>query len=228
MSVSKNKVAEHVDDEITVTDADVARARAQRDNGGGPKVRQFKNGKQQDIGDNVIIVEGGKLHENASKAEAILIAAGVSYYVRDGSIVRPIIEEVPAFRGRKTKAVRLREVTPDMLRDQLSRQAIFQKWNGRAKKFVEVDPPHDIANILLSRDGDWRFAPLAGVITTPTMRHDGSILSEAGYDQTTKLLLVAPPVMPPIPERPNRDEALVALKQLDDLLNEFPFVNERQ
>ena len=176
--------------------------------------------------DTVIRLQGGRLHEHATQAEAILIAAGVPFYTRDGAIVRPIIEEVPAFKGRKTKVVRLRSVNADMLRDQLSRAATFEKYNARTRRYVEVDPPRDIADIVLARDGDWQFPRLAGVITTPTMRPDGSILLKPGYDPATKLLLVAPPPMPPIPERPSRDNALAALAKLDELLNEFPFINE--
>jgi hypothetical protein len=176
--------------------------------------------------DRVITLQGGKLHENASQAEVILIGAGAPFYIRDGQIVRPIIEEVPAFRGRKTKVVRLRYVTADMLRDHLSAAATFEKYSARGRKFVTVDPPHDIADIILARDGDWKFPPLAGVITTPTMRPDGSLLLEPGYDPATKLLLIAPPPMPPVPERPSRDDALAALANLVALLDEFPFVND--
>ena len=172
----------------------------------------------------VITLQGGKLSENASKAEAALIAAGAPFYVRNGEIVRPIIENVRALKGRRTKTVRLRAVTADMVRDYLSRATKFEKYNARSKKFIEVDPPHDIANTLLGRDGNWNFPLLAGVITTPTLREDGSILSEPGYDPVTGLLLVAPPPMPPIPEHPNRDDALAGLALLDALLMEFPFV----
>jgi hypothetical protein len=185
----------------------------------------LKKAKAARHSENVITLEAGKLHENASKAETILITAGAPFYVRDGSIVRPIIEEVAAFKGRRTKVVRLRHVTADMLRDHMSRAAKFERYSNRSRKFVTVDPPNDIAAIILARDGDWRFPPLAGVITTPTMRPDGSILSEPGYDAQTKLLLVAPPPMPPILEKPSRDDARAALAQLDGLLDEFPFVN---
>ena len=156
----------------------------------------LKKAKAARKGESLITLEGGKLHENASKAEAILIAAGAPFYVRDGSIVRPIIEEVAAFKGRRTKVVRLRRVTADMLRDHMSRAAKFERYSSRSRKFVTVDPPHDIADIILARDGDWQFPALAGVVTTPTMRPDGSILSEPGYDAATKLLLVAPPRCP--------------------------------
>ena len=88
-----------------------------------------------------------------------------------------------------------------------------------------IDPPHDIASNLLTRDGEWKFPKLAGVITTPTLRGDGSILSAPGYDAATGLLLVDPPPMPAIPKRPSRDDALASLDLLDRLLDEFPFVD---
>ena len=61
------------------------------------------------------------------------------------------------------------------------------------------------------------------MITQPTLRPDGSILSAPGYDAATRLLLIDPPAMPEIPASPTRDEALSALALIDDLLNEFPF-----
>lgn len=180
--------------------------------------------EEMENADVVIRLEAGLLHEIASKAEVALIMANVPFYARAGEIVRPIIEQVAAFKGRKTKIARLKPVTVDMMRDYLSRVARWEKFDGRSRKFVVTDPPHDVAKIILARDGDWRFPPLTGIITTPTLRPDGSILSEPGYDPATGLLLMLPPPMPDIPECPSQDDALAALILLDDLLNEFPFV----
>jgi putative DNA primase/helicase len=174
----------------------------------------------------VIQVVAGALHQLASQAEDALIAAGVPFYARGGEIVRPIVDQVPTFRGGKTKVTRLRAITEDMMRDQLSRVARWERYDGRAKKLVATDPPKDVAKTILSRDGDWRLRRLAGVITTPTLRPDGSILAEPGYDPTTRLLLLEPPPMPAIPERPGRDAALAALVLLELLLDEFPFVTD--
>lgn len=66
---------------------------------------------------------------------------------------------------------------------------------------------------------------MAGVITTPTLRPDGTILCEAGYDEQTQLLLIDPPRMPDIAEKPTKKDAEIALALLDNLLNEFPFVD---
>ena len=46
------------------------------------------------------------------------------------------------------------------------------------------------------------------------------------FDKATGLLLMTPPPMPDIPDRPSRDDALAALALLDDLLVEFPFVGD--
>ena len=80
--------------------------------------------------------------------------------------------------------------------------------------------------VLLKRFGDWKFPVIAGIITTPTLRPDGTILKDAGYDPATQLLLIDPPPMPAIPENPTKDDALAALKLLKELLAEFPFVDD--
>ena len=58
------------------------------------------------------------------------------------------------------------------------------------------------------------------------MRPDGSLLTAPGYDGVTRLLLVEPPPLPAIPDCPTRQDALDALKLLEDLLKGFPFVDD--
>jgi hypothetical protein len=67
---------------------------------------------------------------------------------------------------------------------------------------------------------------VAGVITTPTLRADGSILSAPGYDPATRLYLARDDglQMPALAERPSREDAEAALHLLSDLLAGFPFV----
>jgi putative DNA primase/helicase len=59
------------------------------------------------------------------------------------------------------------------------------------------------------------------------MRPDGNILSEPGYDPVTRLVLFDPPAMPELKPNPTQEDALEALKLLEDLLTEFPFVDEQ-
>jgi putative DNA primase/helicase len=172
-----------------------------------------------------IIVRPGFLHETADDAEEALLRSQAPLYVRGGCIVRPVVDEMPASRDRKTKVARLREVGQDAMVDHLSRAATWKKPDGRSGFDKIINPPKEIAATILSRDGEWRFPRLAGIITTPTMRPDGSIFSQAGYDPATQLLLVDPPQLPRVDDRPSRQTAGKALEFLDSLLDEFPFVD---
>jgi putative DNA primase/helicase len=64
------------------------------------------------------------------------------------------------------------------------------------------------------------------VLATPTIRPDGTLLLEEGYDVATKLYISALPKLPEIPELLTRDDAVAAGKTLETLLTEFPFANE--
>ena len=173
----------------------------------------------------VISVRAGALHELATEAEAALINAHAPLYIR-GGLVRPIVDELPAAHGRQTKVARLAPVDADTLVDHLSRAADWVKFNTRKAADVPTDPPRSVALTILARDGEWRFPVLAGVITTPTLRPNGTILSEPGYDLQTRLLLLDPPQLPPIPDHLSRTDASAALDLLDSLLDGFPFVDD--
>ena len=66
---------------------------------------------------------------------------------------------------------------------------------------------------------------LEGVIETPIIRLDGSILDTPGYDSTTGLLFEPGTVFPAIPPYPTREEATAATTQIFDLVKDFPFLD---
>jgi putative DNA primase/helicase len=74
-----------------------------------------------------------------------------------------------------------------------------------------------------SRDRRWVFPRVSGVITTPTLRADGSLLATPGYDPRSELYLLPSLQLPPIPERPTREQAVAALATLKNLFAEFSF-----
>ena len=172
----------------------------------------------------VIKVKAGELTAVATTSEKVLLDAGVSIFQRSEWLVRPVIDTVNASHGRETKVARFIKVEATYLRDLLGRVADFRKQ--RSNKWVPIDPPSEVALTILARQGEWKFPVVAGVITTPTMRPDGSLLTQPGYDPPTRLLLVEPPPMPPIPDAPTKDDALRALSLLKVLLTEFPLVGD--
>jgi hypothetical protein len=174
----------------------------------------------------IIEVSGGGLSEEATEGEQAIIKAGHLVYRRGMSFVRPVIEEVDATRGRRTKVAQLSPIRHANMVDLLCQSAQWVRYDARKKETVRINPPNDIAQILLHRCGEWNFNPVVGVITAPTLRPDGSLLSNPGYDAATQLLLVEPPPMPDILENPTREDALEALRLLEGLLDEFPFADD--
>ena len=201
---------------IDVTPSEPARRnRHPRPNGGG---------ETSATGDKPVIkIVAGDFARIATEGEKALLASSFPLFQRANELVRPIVNEIDAARGLRTKSAQLVRVESIFLRDLLSRVAKWSKWDSRAKKWVAANPPSEVAATILARAGEWSFPAITGIITTPTMRPDGTILSKEGYDETTRLLLVAPPKMPPLAESPSKDDALKALALLKGLLVEFPF-----
>jgi putative DNA primase/helicase len=173
----------------------------------------------------MITVRAGELPAMAFQGETALILGGAPFYVRGGAIMKPVVDNLPSSSGTPVKAARLLQVSESAMIDHLARVADWEKFDGRKQKMTAADPPAAVASTIMSRDGEWRFSRLAGVITTPTMRPDGTILAEAGYDEATQLLLLDPPKLPAIPDQPTKEDAAAALLMLDSLLSDFPFVD---
>lgn len=173
-----------------------------------------------------IKVRTGHFPEAVSQAEEALIAAEFAYYQRGANLVRPVVETLPATKSRTTRMVQLVEVDVPYLTHDLCKAATWLRLDGRIKKWVKSDAPTPIAITLLSNYGHWQFPQINGIISTPTLRPDGSLLYEEGYDTRTGLLLYGMPEMPAIEPRPGRHDAQKALGLLKQLLTEFPFVEK--
>jgi putative DNA primase/helicase len=161
-----------------------------------------------------------------TRTQKMLIAARVPFYHRGGELVRPIIRGVKAAHGRLTKTAQLKSVVPIFMRDTMCRHARWERFDQRALGWLKTMAPMTVATTLLERDGVWGFPEIVGVIATPTMRPDGSLLLKQGYDPATRLLLIEPPSMPEIPDQPTREDALRALALLENLISESPFDDE--
>ena len=209
---------------VGIKDADrIARQRARDE-----RIRRAAFDAKPDDGSGrpTIRLAAGRLPEIASEAERALIAAGVPFFQRGGMLVRPVTQEVDIASNRRSRVVLLVPVDVTYMIDSLMRVADWEGYDGRADRFVAKNVPHEIAQTILARRGEWRFPPVAGVINTPTLRPDGSVLREEGYDPQTRLILAASPTMPALMDNPTQSDARAALETLNKLLTEFAFANE--
>ncbi|MCK4592917.1 bifunctional DNA primase/polymerase [bacterium] len=96
----------------------------------------------------------------------------------------------------------------------------------RARKTVEHEPatpPREIANTILANHVG-RFPRLTGLLMTPTLREDGSILGNSGYDEETGYYLICPELgdqLTFVEESPTE-----ALREIEDIIQDFPFKTE--
>jgi putative DNA primase/helicase len=103
----------------------------------------------------------------------------------------------------------------------------FINTTSRAEEWLLIDPPRLVMEQLIEVK-HWLFLSVVGIINSPTMRVDGSLVTEPGYDPATKLWYKPSGdiTLPPIPERPSKKQAVAALARLDKLLKGFPFEDE--
>ena len=151
-------------------------------------------------------------------------------YARGAMLTRPVRLAADRAAGgirRKAGALLLLPVEPDYLRLQLTRLVHLQRFDQRRNKWVDTDAPDALARAVLA-SAPWPQLPtLTGIIEAPTLREDGSLLDQPGYDDATGLLFdPGDAKFPPIPRRPSRKQAEAALELLKEIFKDFPFTDE--
>lgn len=142
-------------------------------------------------------------------------------FVRGGDLARLAVDEV----GR----VLAEPHRESSMRGRLARVANFvlEEARGDEVRVRHIAPPLEVVRDVLTVR-EWSFPPLTGIITAPTIRPDGSVLSAPGYDAATGLhhQPAAGLSVPCVPAAPSRSEVDVALNWLREPLVDFPFVSD--
>lgn len=179
-----------------------------------------------------IIFNESELGRVLDEAEAALIASGTPIYQQSGRLVQPVTigstglgeDQVKRFAG----SLVIHDLNEYRLLEYLSDAAVYVLQATDAKgKLVEkrIGPPLRLAKHYAARVGAWRLPELAGISTIPTMREDGSIASESGYDPDSRLIIdMQGATFPPVPDAPTKEDAERALELLIDPISQFPFV----
>jgi hypothetical protein len=174
------------------------------------------------ITDGTVVVQQGLRHEAADAGLLALRRAGIQFYQRDQTLVRVCAVSAKASDGTVVTPPGIVNVTLPVLTRALGKSARWVRLDEEGEQ-RRIDPPRAVVEQIAGMLGEWPFDCLTGVIGTQTLRPDGSRLFTEGYDHATGLYLLAPPPMPPIPERPTKHDALEALALLNGLLRDFPF-----
>lgn len=196
------------------------------DEGGGNAGGGAAGDGEPEEDDNTVKIVDAELGKTVKRTMKLLVKKKVHLYKQGHILVYPVSRVVKAARNCETIVTHLREADPAYMVSCLHEHLKFLKYDGRKRRWKPVMPPTKLIALLLADPNKWPFHEIEGVISTPTLRPDGSLLINPGYDHATRMLLCNPPLMPPMSDKPTKGDALAALALLGDLLSEFPLIDD--
>jgi hypothetical protein len=171
----------------------------------------------------VLPLGADKVKEDVDRVEELLAKVDHGLYQRGDFVVRPA-DVVLRIAGRDIRIPGVVRVSTYTAVEILTHFINFQVYDARSEEYKSVNCPHWLAQTFLDRTRHWALPRLNAIITAPTLRNDGSVLQDPGYDKATGILYVPSQSYPRIPEFPSEEDALIALDKLKELTSEFPFV----
>jgi hypothetical protein len=179
--------------------------------------------KQEEIDDDGrVVVEVSTAEHETNDAAISVLATDTEVYQRGGVLVRVVQDHNPNDGIIRAEIQpRIAQFPEAVLRERLTRKIryVAEDKDGPA----DTHPPRWHIKAVEQRQHwpDVRY--LAGVVTHPVLRADGSVLSAPGYDAKTSLIYVPDGEFPPIAERLTQDDAQKAAHLLSDIVVDFPF-----
>ena len=146
-------------------------------------------------------------------------------YQRGGKIVETRFVPFAACEksgiSKSEGAWQISEAKPPRVRALASESCEFSKLSKK-NKTVGANVPDYLAAAVLSQK-TWPFPVLGGIAEIPTLRPDGSLITEVGFDKATGIYLTPYTVDVRVPEHPTIDDAKAAVAVLIDPVCQIPF-----
>jgi hypothetical protein len=126
--------------------------------------------------------------------EAALHESGVNIFQQGGRLVRTMRldqEEETAGFTRRGSSLLIRDVDVPRLHGYMLEHIRFTRLVIKKGELTEVPGPRprSLAVDFLAHVDQWRMRVLRGIIETPTLREDGTLIRDDGYDSASGLLL---------------------------------------
>jgi hypothetical protein len=169
-----------------------------------------------------IIIDEKHMQEITEEALDALVKSNdpPRIFVRGGCINR--------IRPTEKGTLTIEVLTEPMMRGILARSACYMKYD-KGGTLVKADPPTKVVKDALAL-GVWRDLPIIeGIIESPSVRPDGTIIDQAGYDRVTKLFYDPSQGLEDLvlPESPSQLDAKDAVEFIfSEILIDFPFVDD--
>ena len=159
--------------------------------------------------------------------EAIDALARIPGVYNRGQLLVHVVRDASKLAGiiHPGGSARIVPLGPAGVRDRLTAAAEWISLREREGEVEEVPahPPAWASPAVEARKSWPRMRYLEGIVEQPVLRHDGSVLEQTGYDETTGLLYVPNATYPAIPRQPSKDDAVAAANEILDVVCDFPF-----
>lgn len=177
------------------------------------------DGEQRTRGTIIVTADIATMVEQAIRE---LSEAG-QIYQRDGRLVKVVRTPDPQDATiRYQGAPRVLALTQSSVREELSRACNWTKLTREGGE-TPTTPPASVVGAIADR-GEWpSIRPLVGIVQSPTIRPDGSILEAPGYDTQTGYLLEPRGPLFKVERSPSENTARAALAALREPFAEFPW-----
>lgn len=147
-----------------------------------------------------------------------------------GHVLVHVIMDASKLAGiiRPPHAPRILPLGTAGLRDRLTYAADWVVLRERQNEIEEVraHPPAWVAPAVEARKIWPRLRTIEGVVESPVLKPDGTVLTDPGYDETTGLLYQPNANYPRIPSQPTQEDVKNALATLLDVVCDFPFKSD--
>lgn len=160
-----------------------------------------------------IFVNPGEINRIVDAGERILAETGL-FYQRGGRVVTV---------SKEPGSPVLKEVNIHDLSIEMSRLSRWQRYDGRAKRCIAIDPPPKYLTALLENQNHKFLPEIEAIARQPTLREDGKIDLERGYHPKARLYCSYEAEKYRLVEKPSLENAQKALAELRGLLAEFQF-----
>ena len=116
-------------------------------------------------------------------------------------------------------APRLRQIPVPSLGPILAGCAVWRRWNASSRAYVRCAPPADIIRAVDAAPEFAGVPVVTGIVSSPVLRADGSVLCKSGYDRETGLYLDIDG------DFPSLMDPREAIALLHDVTCDFPFLD---
>jgi hypothetical protein len=170
------------------------------------------------------VIEIGTDEHRVTSEAVVALARNREVYQRGGALVHVVTDSrAKANLSRPAGTPQITRLQLPRLRELLSEQVDFHRWDTRKEEYVTGHVPDWVVKAVAARQQWAEIRHLEAVSSTPMLRPDGSIVDVAGLDEGTGVLFLPRCAFPKTPAEPGPDDAKAAIAELKDIFCDFEF-----